>query len=69
MMNIFLIVIITPYLTDTLEEKSIRVRIKKVFPLISFGHSLEGRAYCTLLCFESYQKIPFSHTGRVDRGC
>ena len=22
-----------------------------------------------LICFESYQGIPYSHTGRVDRGC
>ena len=31
-------------------------------------HSFERRPYCLLLCIESYQGIPNSHTGGVDRG-
>ena len=29
------------------------------------GHSFEKKSL--LICFESYQGIPYSHTGRVDR--
>ena len=60
MMNTFIIVNITPYAID--------IHFKKAFPLTSLGHSFERRAYYLLFCCESYQGIPYSHTGRVDRG-
>ena len=68
MMNSFIIVNITPYAKDSLEDKSILVLFKKAFPLTSLGRSFQRRAYNLLLCLESYQAIPYSHTGRVDRG-
>ena len=68
MMNTFIIVNITRYAIDSLEDKSMFVLFKKTFPLTSFGHSFERRAYYLLLCFESYRSIPYSHTGRVDKG-
>ena len=68
MMNSFIIVNITPYAIDSLEDKSMLVHFKKAFPLTSLGHSFERRAYYLLLRFESYLGIPYSHTGRVYRG-
>ena len=68
MMNSFIIVNITPYAIDSLEDKSILVLLKKAFPLTSLGCSFERRAYNLLLCLVSYQAIPYSHTGRVDIG-
>ena len=65
-MNSFIMVNITPYAIDSLEDKSMLVHFKKAFPLTPLGHSFERRAYYLLLCFESYQGIPYSHTGRVD---
>ena len=60
MMNSFIIVNITPYVIDSLEDKSMLVLFKKAFPLtwalgpsLSLGHSFERRAYYLLLCFES----------------
>ena len=67
-MNTFIIVNITPYIVDSLEDKPMLVHFKKAFPLTSLGHSFQRRAYYLLLCFESYEGIPYSHTGRVDRG-
>ena len=67
-MNSFITVNITPHAIDSLEDNSMLVLFKKVFPLTSLGHLFERRAYYLLLCFESYQGIPYSHTGRVDRG-
>ena len=57
-----------PYVRDSLEDKSMLLHFKKAFPFTSLGHSFERRAYCLLLCFESYQGIPYSHTGQVNRG-
>ena len=51
-----------------LENKSMLVLFKKGFPLTSLGHPFERRGYYLLLCFESCQGIPYSHTGIVDRG-
>ena len=68
MINSFIIVNITRYAIDSLEDKSMFVLFKKAFPLTSFGHSFERRASHLLLCFEIYQGIPYSHTGRVDKG-
>ena len=67
-MNSFIINNIIPYAIYSLEDKSILVHFRKAFPITSLGHSFERRAYYLLLCFESYQGIPYSHTGRVDRG-
>ena len=68
MMNSFIIVNITPYAIDSLEDKSILVLLKKAFSLTSLGRSFKRRAYNLLLCLESYQAIHYSHKGRVDRG-
>ena len=54
MMNSFIIVNITPYAIDSLEDKSMIVLFKKVFSLTSLGHSFKRRAYYLLLYFESY---------------
>ena len=68
MLNTFIIVNITPYARDSLEDKSmLLVLFKKAFPLTSLGHSFERRGYYLLLCFENYEGIAYSHTGRVDR--
>ena len=53
MMNTFIIVNITQYVIDRLEDKSMFVHFKKAFPITSLGHSFERRGYCLLLCFES----------------
>ena len=45
MMNTFIIVNITPYIVDSLEDKPMLVHFKKAFPLTSLGHSFERRAY------------------------
>ena len=45
MMNSFIIVNITPYAIDSLEDKSMLVHFKKAFPLTPLGHSFERRAY------------------------
>ena len=42
------------------------VHFKKAFT--SLRHSFERRAYWLLLCFESYQGIPYSGTGGKYRG-
>ena len=68
MMNNFIIDNITPYVIDSLENKSMFVHFKNVFLFTSLGHSFEIRAYGLLLCFERYQGILYSRTGRVDRG-
>ena len=67
MMNSFIIVNNTPYAIDSLEDKSMLALFKKAFPLTSLGHSFERRGYYLLLCFENYEGIAYSHTGRVDR--
>ena len=67
-MKSFIINNIIPYAIYSLEDKPILVHFRKAFPITSLGHSFERRAYYLLLCFESYQGIPYSHTGRVDRG-
>ena len=67
MMNSFIIVNNTPYAIDSLEDKSTLALFKKAFPLTSLGHSFERRGYYLLLCFENYEGIAYSHTGRVDR--
>ena len=67
-MNTFIIVNITPYVRGSLEDKSILVHFKKVFPLTSRGHSFERRAWCLLLCSENYQGIPYFYTGIIDSG-
>ena len=38
---------------------------KNAFPLTSLGTHLKEELTA---CFESYQRIPYSHSGRVDRG-
>ena len=65
MMNTLIIIVnIT-----SLEDKSmLLVHFKKVFPLTLLWHSFERRAYWLLFHFESYQGIPYSYTGKVDRG-
>ena len=67
MMNSFIIVNNTPYAIDSLEDKSMLALFKKAFPLTSLGHSFERRGHYLLLCFENYEGIAYSHTGRVDR--
>ena len=67
-MNSFIINNIIPYAIYSLEDKPILVHFRKAFPITSLVHSFERRAYYLLLCFENYQGIPYSHTGRVDRG-
>ena len=44
------------------------VHFIKAFPLTLLGHSFERRASWLLFCFESYEGIPYSYTGKVDRG-
>ena len=68
MMNSFIIVNITPYVIDSLDDNSMLVHFKKAFSITSLGHSFERRAYYLLLCFESFLGILYSHIGRIYRG-
>ena len=49
MMNSFIIVNITPYAIDSLEDKSMLALFKQAFPPTSLGQLLERRAYCFVL--------------------
>ena len=52
MMNTFIKFNITPYVRDSLEDEFMLVHFRKAFT--SLWDSFERRAYCLLLCFESY---------------
>ena len=54
---------------DGLEDKfMLFVHFKKALSLTLLGHSFERRAYWLLFRFETYHGIPYSYTGKVDRG-
>ena len=76
-MNIFIILtIITitlpPHVRDSLENKSMLFHSKKanflpsVWPKTKYTWALILKE-SLLICFQSYQGISYSHTGRVDR--
>ena len=72
MMNTFIIVNITPHVRYSLEDKSMFFQSKKTFHLSLVWPGTEYTwtliwKKSLLICFESYQGIPYSHTGRVDR--
>ena len=69
-MNNFIIVTITPHVRDSLEGKSMIVHSKKSFLLTSVcpGTGYAWEELLIDLCCESYQGVPYSHTGRVDSG-
>ena len=72
MVNTFTIVNIIPHVRDSLEDKSILFHSKKVFFLPSVWSGTEYTwaliwKKSLLTCFEGYQVILSSHTGRVDR--
>ena len=72
MMNTFVIVNITPHIRDSVEDKSMLAHSKKAFLLPSIWPGIEYTRVLIwkktlLICFESYQGIPFSHACRVDR--
>ena len=69
MMNTCIIVDITPYVRD----KSMLLHSRKTFLLPSVWQGTEYtwtliEEKILLICFERYQGIPYSHTGRVDWG-
>ena len=72
-MNTFTIVNITHTIVrDSLEDKSMLIHSKKAFPLPSVCPGAEYTwaliwKKSLLICFESYQGIPYSNTGRVNR--
>ena len=72
-MNTIIIVNITPTCKRySLENESVLVHSKKAFLLLSVGPGTKytwARTWKSLLiCFESYQGIPYSHRDRVDGG-
>ena len=58
------------YVRDSLENKSmLLVHLKKAFPLTLLWHSFGRRAAHWLqFYFESCHGIPYSYTGKVNRG-
>ena len=58
MMNSFIIVNITPYAIDSLEDKSMLALFKQAFPPTSLGQLLERRAYCFVLKATRVLPIP-----------
>ena len=71
MMDTFIIVV--QDVKDSSEDKSMLVHFKKAFLLPSVWSGKEGTwefiwKKSLLVCFESYQNIPYSHTGRLNRG-
>ena len=71
-MNPFMIVNITPHVRDSLEDESTPFHSNKAFLLPSVWLGAEYTCALIwkkslLICFESYQGIPNSHTGRVDK--
>ena len=71
MMNTFIIVKILPHGRDSSEDKSMLFHSKKAFllpvvwPGTEYTRTLIWKN-SLLVCFESYQSIPYIHTGRVD---
>ena len=72
-MNTFIIVNIIPYVRDSSQDKSMLFHSKKAFlfpsvwPGTEYAWALISKSKKSLLiCFESYQGILYSHTGRVD---
>ena len=74
MMSTLIIVNITSTcVRDRLEDKYLLVHSKKTFLLPSVWPGIEYNwalvwKKSLLICFESYQGIPYSHTGIVERG-
>ena len=71
-MNPFMIVNITQYVRDSLEDESTPFLSNKAFLLPSVWLGAEYTCALIwkkslLICFESYQGIPISHTGRLGR--
>ena len=71
MMNTFVIVKIPPHVRDSSKDKSMLFHSKKAFLLPAVWPGTEYTRTLIwknslLVCFESYQGIPYSHTGRVD---
>ena len=65
MINTFMKVTSPPYVRDSLEDK-VCLSTSKNPPLSHFTWALIWKK-SWLICFQSYQGIPYSHTGRVDR--
>ena len=75
MMNTFIIVSITPIYKRELEDKSMLLHSRKTFILLSVWPGTDyiwaiiwKKSFSLLICFESYQGIPYSYTGWVDGG-